>query len=110
MVISISFRGSSDRLSGVIFDTDSKKFSTFVIKGGDWTVEKKVTVFRGTREMVFPREKFKIPSDMHIDERGLYMVEDRVRTLRKLGFKEDESNIDFGIENLHYTKMDIQWP
>ena len=102
MVISISFRGSSDRLSGVIFNTDSKKFSTFVIKGGDWTVEKKVTVFRGT--------KFKIPSDMHIDERGLYMVEDRVRTLRKLGFKEDESNIDFGIENLHYTKMDIQWP
>jgi hypothetical protein len=110
MVISISFRGSSDRLSGVIFNTDSKKFSTFIIKGGDWTVEKKVTVFRGTREMVFPREKFKIPSDMHIDERGLYMVEDRVRTLRKLGFKEDESNIDFGIENLHYTKMDIQWP
>lgn len=107
MVISISFRGSSDRLSGVIFDTDSEKFSTFVIKGSDWTIEKKVTVFNGTREMVFPHEKFRIPSDMHIDERGLYMVENRVCTLRELGFKEDEKAIDFGIENLPYIKMDI---
>ena len=98
MKISVSYRGSSDKLSGFVFDTEKKTYATFVINGKDWTRSEMKKTDRGVYMYSYPKKGFDTPGDIHFDERTLADVE-------KLGFKETDDAIGFGIEGLPYKKM-----
>lgn len=105
MKISVSYRGSSDKLSGFVFDTEKKTYATFVINGKDWTRSEMKKTDRGVYMYSYPKKGFDTPGDIHFDERTLADVEGYLYQVEKIGFKETDDAIDFGIEGLPYKKM-----
>ena len=98
MKISVSYRGLLDSLFGFVLDTEKKTYSTFVINGRDWTRP-------AIDGYSCPQDDFKMPGVFHYNEKTLSDVESCLRMIERLGFKEADDSIDFGIEGLYYTRM-----
>lgn len=97
MLISNYYRGSTDRLSGFIYDTDKKIFKTYSLKSSDWVDEYQD---KGcTWSKVKPG--WKDPADIDYFFPTKSDVEMRLIRIKQLGFKKDTSMVlDFGLFKL----------
>ena len=86
MKISITYWGSTDRLTGILLNTEDRTYTEFSLKGEDW----RDYVNRHTKN------DFKIPSDLHFDMPTLRKVKEFIPKLKELGFVEVKTPIDFG--------------
>lgn len=87
MLITSCYRGSSDNLSGVTFNTENKTFKTWSLKAEQWSH----TYQKGRNLYSVPNSNFKVPGDIyyyHVYKRELT---EKIEELKKLGFKEDDS-------------------
>lgn len=90
MIITNYYRGSTDRLSGFVFDTDKKTYKEFVIPGKIWTEDK--------GDKICTKDGFDPPGDLQYYFRTLTEMQWKLDDVRKMGFKEDKNMIlDFGI-------------
>lgn len=100
MIISITYRGSSDKLTGILLNTESKTYQTFVIKGKDWTNE-----IHMKKEWYTIRKKgFNIPDDLNFSQMSLGDVKTYLIDIKRLGFTKTMKKINFGID-LDYQLM-----
>lgn len=93
MRIAIEYRGRSDKLSGVIIETEKKTYQAFTIAGKEWTYEE----VRDGYLYSCPKKGFHIPCDLLFSQRTLGDVELYVRDIKNLGFRKVSEQVDFGI-------------
>ena len=86
--------GGTDRLTGYMFDTESKTYKQFCLKGETWAVSWK----QGNNFYSGPKDGFKDPGDLAYYFPTLWECMRKLEELKKLGFTEDNDIVlDFGI-------------
>ena len=94
MLINNYFRGSTDKLSGFVYDTEKKTYREYVLKAEVWSEEywKNNTLYSS------PKKKFKDPADISYFFPTKTDMLKRLETIKKLKFKEDVKMIlNFGV-------------
>ena len=89
MIITSYYRGSSDLLSGVTFDTEKKTFKTWVLKA----VELSHTYRKGNTLYSVPNDDFEAPGDIQYYHRYKHELDTKVVELQRLGFVEDTTMV-----------------
>lgn len=89
MVITSYYRGSSDRLSGVTFDTEKKTFKTWVLKANEWCHEYR----KGNTLYSKANDDFKAPGDLQYYHQYKSELDTKVVELQRLGFVEDTTMV-----------------
>ena len=88
------YRGGTDKLSGFVYDTDTKTYKEFAIAGKDWTENFKKDNTLYSRH----KKNFKIPADIDYFFPTKGDMTKRLDTIKKLKFKKDNKMIlDFGV-------------
>ena len=88
------YRGATDKLSGFLFDTDTKKYKEVTVKNTEWSHEYK---HKGAT-LVAPIEGFTAPGDIAYFFNTKSNLDAQLDKIRKLGFTEDKNIVvDFGI-------------
>ena len=90
MLITSYYRGGTDKLSGVTFDTDNKTFKTWSLKASEWTH----TYRKNNSEYSVPNANFKTPGDLSFYHVHMYELQEKINELKNLGFPEDQ-NLSF---------------
>lgn len=89
MIITSSYRGASDFLSGVTFDTEKKIFRKWGLKAAEWShTYKKGNTYHGV-----PNDDFEVPGDISYYHRYKRELDTKVEELKRLGFTEDDTMV-----------------
>lgn len=84
MIITSYYRGSTDKLSGLTFDTTNRKFRIWTIKPEEWC-----HVVDGCRSYIRKNEDFRLPGDLIFCHPYRREVTQKIQELQLLGFVED---------------------
>ncbi len=88
------YRGSTDKLSGFVYDTETKTYKEFAIAGKNWTEEYTKNNTYYSRH----KKNFKIPADIDYFFPTKTDMTHRLETIKKLKFKKDDKMVlDFGV-------------
>ena len=97
MLIANYYRGGTDRLSGFVYDTKKKTFTTYSIKGIDWVEEYQDKGCLWSK----PKTGWKEPADISYFFPTKSDMKECLTRIKQLGFKEDTSMVlDFGLFKL----------
>jgi len=93
MLISNYYRGSTELVSGFIYDTEKRTYKTFQLKAKEWSH----TWRKGNYIKSGPLKDFKNPADITYYFPSKSEMEMKLIDIQKLGFTEDNSIVlDFG--------------
>ena len=88
------YRGSTDRLSGFVYDTDNNTYKEFTLAGNVWTEEIK----KGNNIYSVSKKAFKLPADIDYFFPTKSDMSTKLTDIKNLGFTEDAGMIlDFGV-------------
>lgn len=87
MQITSCYRGATDKLSGVTYDTEKKTFKTWTLNADEWThtYERNRTMYSA------PNDDFAIPGDIDYYHVYKHELDAKIQKLKELNFKEDAS-------------------
>ncbi len=93
MVINNYYRGTTDKLTGFVFDTESKTYKEYKLNADQWS-----KTVKGTREIyVVPRDSFVTPGDISYYFRTKEELKRQLEVIKSLGYKTDDGiRLDFG--------------
>lgn len=89
MLITSYYRNQYDNISGMTYDTDTKKFKRWELQADEWSHEYKN---HGNLYSI-QNDDFVLPGDInyyHVRKREL---NEKIEELKKLGFTEDDSMV-----------------
>lgn len=89
MLITSYYRGATDKLSGVTFDTERHIFKTWSLKPDDWSH----TYKKGNSTYSTTNNDFVIPGDIDFYHTQKYDLNKTIAKLKDIGFTEDTTMV-----------------